>query len=200
MSDELYIWVNRWEEFQVYHRKRNKTWAPPWIRVYTRLLDDHNYLGLTARQRGLLHDVWLLFAKTRLELGLSPARIGRMLGYETLRMRDFEALNQAGFLDFCSRTVLEQRRNAFWNGSALEVEVEVETPPTPPGGNGKIHLTAKDLRRYTGCKITRGTHGQGWKHDPLGTDKPPPDWPHEKPTRTEVEAALVAGVEDEFPF
>ncbi|MBA2475284.1 MAG: hypothetical protein H0V40_04940, partial [Actinobacteria bacterium] len=32
--------------------------------------------------------------------------------------------------------------------------------------------------RYTGCRRTRGTHGSGHVHDPLGTDVPPADWPH----------------------
>lgn len=135
MTEQLYIWIERWDEFQVYHRKRDKTWTPPWIRVYTRLLDDYHYLSLTPRQRGLLHGLWLLFAKTRLELGLSPAQVGRMLGDSTVRMRDFESLRDAGFISFCSRTVLEHKRNMFWNGSTLEVEVEVEEPsflPTEP--------------------------------------------------------------------
>jgi hypothetical protein len=71
----------------------------------------------------------------------------------------------------------------------LELELELVNPPYPPsGGNGTI--SKKELRRYTGCRITRGTHGSGYARDPLGVDKPPPDWPHDKPTEAEVIAAL----------
>lgn len=70
------------------------------------------------------------------------------------------------------------------------------TPPTPPsqGGNGhRPHkLTRRELARYTGCRQVRGTHGTGHVYDPLGTDKPPPDWKHGYPSRDEVEAALAA--------
>lgn len=43
--------------------------------------------------------------------------------------------------------------------------------------------------RYTGCRRTLGSHGFGFVADPLGTDVPPPDWPHPRPTRAEIAAA-----------
>jgi hypothetical protein len=48
------------------------------------------------------------------------------------------------------------------------------------------------VRRYTGCRLTVGSHGHGYVFDPLGMDMPPPDWPHPRPTRAEIKAALVA--------
>ena len=42
---------------------------------------------------------------------------------------------------------------------------------------------------YTGCRRTAGSHGVGFVADPLGTDTPPPDWPHARPTRAEIAAA-----------
>jgi hypothetical protein len=73
--------------------------------------------------------------------------------------------------------------------NAAEVELELEPPLTPPqGGNGE-HIPRKELRRYTGCRRTRGTHGIGYKRDPLGTDRPPLDWPYDRPTLDEVLAA-----------
>ncbi len=47
-----------------------------------------------------------------------------------------------------------------------------------------------DLGRYTGCKQTKGTHGTGYRRDPLGMAKPPSDWPYQPPSRQEIEAAL----------
>ena len=51
-------------------------------------------------------------------------------------------------------------------------------------------LLAEDAAvRYTGCRQTLGSHGIGFVRDPLGTDVPPPDWPHPRPTRAEIAAA-----------
>jgi len=75
----------------------------------------------------------------------------------------------------------------------LDLELELEGPPQPPlrgGANGSRPLGIKELRKFTGCRATRGSHGAGHIQDVLGTDKPPPDWPHAKPGRAEVEAAL----------
>lgn len=131
MTEPLYIWVNRWDDFQNYQRKRGKPWAPPWLMNHTRQLDDDRYLDLTAAERGLLHDLRLEFARTRLDLRSDTTRLSRRLGYKVYTSQ-LQRLNDAGFITICSRTVLEQFRNAFWNGSSLEVEVEEEEPSLPP--------------------------------------------------------------------
>lgn len=94
----------------------------------------------------------------------------------------------------------------------LEVEVEKERTPLPreAGANPRAKgtnpratgesprqqgLSPRQLARYTGCKHTRGTHGTGYKHTPLGMDKPPPDWPHPAPSEKEVAAALAAAAD-----
>jgi hypothetical protein len=132
VNDDLYIWVNRWDEFQTFQIKRGKPWAPPWIRTYTAQLSDERYLDLTDRQRALLHDLRMVFAMTKGRTRCDHRTIGQYRHIRT-RYADLEALNHAGFIDICSRTVLERKRNAFWNSSTLEVEVEVEqiNPPNP---------------------------------------------------------------------
>lgn len=67
----------------------------------------------------------------------------------------------------------------------------VENPPAPLSKGGTVTLTKRELRRYTGCRAVRGSHGQSWVRDPLGTDKPPASWSHEPPSREEVQAALA---------
>ena len=58
-------------------------------------------------------------------------------------------------------------------------------------------LLAEDASvRYTGCRRTLGSHGFGYVVDPLGTDVPPPDWPHPRPTRAQVAAAERAAQQD----
>ncbi len=124
MSD-LYIWVNRWDEFQSFQKKRGKPWAPPWIKTYTAQLVDNRYLDLTDRQRALLHDLRMIFAMTSGRLRYDTRTISFHRHRRTCDA-DLEALNHAGLISFCSGTVLEQRRNMFWNRSNPEVEVEVD--------------------------------------------------------------------------
>jgi hypothetical protein len=52
-------------------------------------------------------------------------------------------------------------------------------------------MSRRQLRRFTGCRSVRGSHGTSWVRDPLGVDKPPPDWPHPAPSSDEVKAALA---------
>ncbi len=137
MKDQGYIWIHRWGDFQSYQKKRGKPWAPPWIRFYLRQLDDDAYLDLTAAERGLLHDLRAEFARTRSNLRADRERLSQRLGY-TVYARQLERLNQAGFITICSRTVLEQFRNAFWNSSGLEVEEEVEKEQDTPSFQPKL--------------------------------------------------------------
>jgi hypothetical protein len=145
-----YIWVTRWPEFQTFQKKRGKPWAPPWIRTYTAQLSDERYLDLTDRQRALLHDLRMVFAVTRGRLRRDAPTIARYRQRQT-RDEDLVALNHAGFIEFCSGTVLEQKRNAFWNRSSLEVEVDVEEkePLLPSvvrgaGENGGMELETEE--------------------------------------------------------
>jgi hypothetical protein len=48
----------------------------------------------------------------------------------------------------------------------------------------------ENLGRYTGCRWVRGSHGSTHVPDPLGTDRPPHDWPYDRPTRDAISAAL----------
>lgn len=47
-----------------------------------------------------------------------------------------------------------------------------------------------NLSSYTGVRIVRGEVGMSYVYDPLGTEPPPNDWPHLRPTKGEVLVAL----------
>jgi hypothetical protein len=81
-------------------------------------------------------------------------------------------------------------RRGVSRGSTPEKTSEETTPYPPPRTEGGDD-SHEELSRFTGCRATRGTHGAGWKRDPLGTDKPPRDWPHDRPTEAQVLAALA---------
>jgi hypothetical protein len=104
--EQAWIWVNRWEDFQSFQTKRGKPWAPPWIRLYPALLADD-----------------MLFSSSRQVVANSTRTLSQRTGQRVLKSH-IVSLNEAGFIDLCSRTVLERRRNMFWNGSVLEVEVD----------------------------------------------------------------------------
>ncbi len=139
---ELYIHVERWDEFQHYKNR-----DPLWIKSYTRLLYDRRYIGLSFRMRGLLHGIWLLYAASGRDLGASPAQIGRMLGDTTVRMRDLVSLSDAGFITISASKVLSQSRE--------RVE-EIRTPSIPLAGEAAYSLlVAIGKPGYDETKFTR---------------------------------------------
>ena len=91
---ERYIIVRNWQRFQHYSDR-----DPPWIKNYTRLLSDENYLGLTVHRRAMLHALWLEYARSGQELSENTLRMSRRLAMK-VTMRDLEALNHAGFIEF----------------------------------------------------------------------------------------------------
>lgn len=118
-----WIVIPNWEKFQHYKtRSGESVMRPEWIKNYGRLLHDDAYLKLTLRQRGILHGIWLLYASSGQQLGSGAAQLGRLLGEDTVRARDIEALNSAGFIEFSSRPTLEQ----VYTASSPEIEIEKE--------------------------------------------------------------------------
>jgi hypothetical protein len=57
-----------------------------------------------------------------------------------------------------------------------------------PADNGTPWI--EDLWSYTGARQVYNGRAPHFVYDPLGKDKPLPDWPHPKPTRDEILAAL----------
>ena len=64
MQDKIeYFSVNNWDKFQHY-KDRN----PPWIRLYTALLDDYKFQKLAKNNQRVLILLWLVAAKTGNEI------------------------------------------------------------------------------------------------------------------------------------
>ena len=129
-DDDLYIWVNRWDEFQTFQEKKGKPWAPPWIKVYHSLLDQPAYIDLTPETRCLLEGIWKLFARSRGTLRKDTRNLSRQLN-QRVTERQLERLNHAGWITFCSGTGLERLRNKFWNCSTLDKKRQDKNPPLP---------------------------------------------------------------------
>lgn len=100
--------ITNWERFQAYDK------STIWIRLYTRLLSDDNFLDLTWPQRGILVSLWLEYARanhgrpvgdTRAIRG-NTAALTRRLGGRVTSVQ-LEALNHAGFITLSSRAGLK---------------------------------------------------------------------------------------------
>jgi hypothetical protein len=120
-EDELWIVVRKWNEFQHYRDRE-----PPWIKNYTRLLSDPNYLSLTPHQCAVLHRLWLEYARSGCQLRANTASLSRQLGVKVTK-RTLEALNHAGFIDFLASTPLATRART------REAEIDKEQTKSKSG-------------------------------------------------------------------
>lgn len=188
--EQVYVWISRWDEFQTYTIKRGKPWAPPWIKMYPRLLDDPEFRRLTEANQLLLVKLWMLFARAHGKVVVGTRSVhqavtkdprsshegitwdSRSLAKQLAQRvtkQQLVSLNRAGFIQFCSGTVRERFWNAFLNGSVLEVEVEVDNPnPTPPVARGPAHANEPNRKNGLGGEESKnGTtpvdeHADSW--------------------------------------
>ena len=73
-APKRYLQVRNWKRFQHYHDR-----APKWIKLYTELLYDEDFLALTDAQRGQLMMLWLLAAMNDNKIIDDPAFIKRRI-------------------------------------------------------------------------------------------------------------------------
>lgn len=106
MSDG-WIRIPNWDDFQHY-----KDRDPKWIKTYCRLVSDDAYRNLTFHQRGVLHSLWMEYARANRQLRDNTATLTRQLGHRVMR-RDLEALNHAGFIELSASTekIREDKRS-----------------------------------------------------------------------------------------
>ena len=117
MSAERWIVVRNWQRFQHY-----KDRDPYFIKLYTELQHDENWLRLSGHQRAVLVGIWLEYASSRCQLPLDTASLTRRLALR-VSSRTLEALNHAGWIEFSSRAALEIARSR-----EVEEEIEIEEP------------------------------------------------------------------------
>ena len=123
---ERWIVVPNWREFQHYKNR-----DPSWVKAYTRLLDDPEYLELSFHVRGVLLGLWLAYARSDGQLRGNTLALTRQLGGDTgtrVTTRDLERLNHAGFIRFSASKPLALR----YQVASPEVEVEREKEKNNP--------------------------------------------------------------------
>ena len=193
---ERYIVIPGWDTFQ--HRDAARALVPTWIKVYTELMAKEEFLELSFHMRGVLVSLWLEYAASKRQLRDNTVTLTRRLGHRVTRP-DLDRLSRAGFLTFSAsmpasnHASLEKKREEKRSllrdqRSASTATAEREIHRTENGrGNGWID----NLGQYTGCRYVRGEFAITAKYDPLGTEPPPQNWPHERPTRDEIRKALA---------
>jgi hypothetical protein len=170
---EEWVWISRWEDFQHYQPERDR--APAWIKDYTKQLSDYRYLALTDRQRALLSDLRRSFAVTSGWVPRSVAVISRHRHRQTFRS-DLEALNHAGFIEFCSRESLENRLDQLYASRAPARSRRGFTKVNPKSGP---RAAAREGARRSGlesdnsrpavcpeCGVGGGLHAADCSHAP----------------------------------
>lgn len=168
MSED-WIWISRWEDFQHYQPERDR--APAWIKQYTKQLDDDRYTDLSPRRRALLNDLRVAFARTSGRLRATT----QVLSKRTLSRvfsSDLRALNDAGFIEFVSRPMLEERLERVYASRAP--------------------ARSKDSsRRETAVKASKGPNGREATPETEEPDLPAAE-DLESPRESEVQAAVAS--------
>ncbi len=94
---EQWIVIPKWEDFQ--HRDAARVVVPTWVKTFTKLLSDSDYLDLSGHRRAVLHGLWLEYARSTRRLRLDTLSLSRRLALR-VTTADLEALNHAGFIHF----------------------------------------------------------------------------------------------------
>lgn len=130
MPSKGWIVIPNWDRFQHPDVARNKHGIPPWIRTYTQLMNDDDFLALTFHQRGVLVSLWLEYATSRRQLRDSTSTVSRRLGQRVTRAT-LDALIHAGFL---AHSASKPQADCLQAASPEERRGDTEDPQSPPTG------------------------------------------------------------------
>lgn len=137
MTRQVYIVIPNWDGPDGFQHYRDRD--PIWIKNYVRLMSHDDYLDLSYHQRGILHGLWMEYARSNRQLPGSTVTLTRRLGHR-VTTRDLEALNEAGFIQFVASKTLAERYHSRAPAHSREAETEAETElkkqPYLATGNG----------------------------------------------------------------
>jgi hypothetical protein len=160
VSDDPWIIVPSWRKFQHYTDR-----DPPWIKLYTELGSNDDWLELTDAECGLLVRIWVEYARSR---GVLRASRVPAAALQKNRRRGLERLVQAGFIHLSASKPLALA-HARARAKKKSEEEEKDLPKS-------LQDRATPKRYRTGYRMVRGTHGVSYIPDPNGTDPLPTGW------------------------
>jgi hypothetical protein len=117
-----------WADFQHYKDR----W-PPWIKNYTALLANDDYLGLTGHRRAILHGLWLAYAMSHGHVVANTTMLSNRLGLR-VTVKDLRELADAGFItlrevaDDPKLVLANHAENSATNPRELDESPMVEEP------------------------------------------------------------------------
>lgn len=146
MTTERWIVIPRWDEFQHPDAARSK--VLPWIKTWTRLNSDRDFLDLTYHQRGLLLSLWLEYARATRQLIGSTSALSRQLG-QRVTTRDLETLNHAGFITLVASKPASTAQAHMQDQIESEKDKDLLTPGTNRSGERATRPTKGAAPRST---------------------------------------------------
>lgn len=129
-----FLEVKDWRTHQHYGKRR-----PPWIKLYTRLLDDPTFLALPEVVQAQLVKVWILAASMGHPLPNDPKLLAGKIGAKKLHL---DALLASGFLIPCYQNASNSLAKCEQNARPLSTENREQrkrtetTTPQPPAPDG----------------------------------------------------------------
>lgn len=165
MSNERWIVIPNWREFQHYKNR-----DPNWVKVYTRLLSDDDWLSLSFHVRGVLVGLWLAYARSDGQLRGSTVTLTRQLGGgvgQRVTTRDLDSLNHAGLIEFSASKPLALRYQAASPEAEQEKELKeaafkgpVDVEPIPGWEGLPVDLEKQqELQKILASLIGSGDEG-----------------------------------------
>ena len=126
MARRRFFQIRNWERFQHYKKR-----SPPWIKNYTDLLFNLEYLDLSDAARGHVHGIWLLAAKLNNRLPWDPKWLQERLGLDS--EPDLSELQRLEFIEPWCKQVASKVL------VSVETETETETEESLCTPNG-VHV------------------------------------------------------------
>lgn len=148
MSDCGYVYIENWEKFQ--HPDAVRSNNMPWLKMYTDLLGNDDWLELTPADRTLLQGLWMLTG--RYGLGRVRADSGWLNAQLKIRKGSLERLKDAGFISILAskgaRITASTSASAELEGSKEPLDKEGEARADGAAMNGAVTRSSrKEVKR-----------------------------------------------------
>ena len=139
-----YIHVRNWDRFQHPDVARNKLRAPAWVRIYTALHSNPDFLNLTGHRRAVLLSIWIEYASSRRRLPDDTATLSRRFSLKVTRA-DLEALNHAGFIEFSASDLQADAAQIHTLEEKRKEQNAVSTAASYDGARAIVPAIRKDV-------------------------------------------------------
>jgi hypothetical protein len=173
VSEGSWVSIVDWEkEYQHYDpekRLKDPRGPMPWIKNYTRLMQNDEYLELTEHCALILHRLWLVYASSGCRLRADTRSLSRKTGLRVTKSH-LELLNHAGFIDIVASRELAEgyipgstratRDRSSGSDRTSQVE-DVVRPHFAPSGSDSEHETKSTSEEEARAALARLSEGIG---------------------------------------